>query len=869
MLVGIVLAAAAAFLYARFGPSGAARVASGSLKGKNVLLVTLDTTRADHLPAYGYKSVKTPGLDRIASKSLIFEDAIAQAPLTLPSHASILTGQLPIWHGVRDNEGFFVDPKNATSLAAILKGQGYQTAAFVSAFVLDSRWGLDQGFDTYFDNFDQFREVNRDDVQRKAEETASEAERWLQANKDRPFFCWVHLYDPHEPYDPPEPFASTYAANRYDGEIAYMDQSIAKLMATVDALGLADRTLVVVTGDHGEGLGEHDEPTHAMFLYRTTLEVPLFIQVPGGRERRIPGIVRHIDLAPTILDLLGTPPGSDMQGASLIPLINGDEKTGREAYSESIYAKVHYGWAPQRSITTAKYEFIDTPKAELYDREEDPRQLRNLIETKAAVAESLKERLHAIVDRHTRKDLADPVKMDADTEAKLRSLGYLGTPVAATPESLQVDPKDKSSFVRDVNEAVRLLSRRDFDGALRLVLPVAAADPNIVDAHLIAGSAYANLERHEEALAALFKVIAAKPDHTMALATIGTRVRRHGEPARSGALVPQGLEEREGPSLHHDEARGTLRPDEPTGEGRGVPAPRDEPRESVLGDAASGRASVPAPRDARRDALSLGEVCRGRGGSQGGDRADAEAAGPPLQSRAGLRGDCGHPARDRELQERARARAAKRGSVHESRAPLVSSRPGGRRLGRLQEAPRAEPERSACGIPFGRDLQRAESQPGRCHPADPSRPRRHARAQAGVCLDGPGLREAGAEKGSSGSARAGRPVVPDGVLRCSWCAGHDDLVAYHDSEWGFPVSDDRRLFEKLCLEGFQSGLSWLTILRKREAFRRAFADFDFERVARFGSRQVDRMLADASIVQASGKDRIDDRERAPRARAGG
>jgi arylsulfatase A-like enzyme/Tfp pilus assembly protein PilF len=528
-LLGLVLAGGGVFLYARFQPFRGPRIASASLAGANVLLVTLDTTRADHLPAYGYKGVKTPGLDRVAEKSFIFENAIAQVPLTLPSHTTILTGQLPIWHGVRDNEGFFVDPKKATTLAAILKARGYATAAFVSAFVLDGRWGLNQGFDTYFDHFDQFREVNRDEIQRKAAETEAEAEGWLLSNKDKRFFLWVHFYDPHEPYDPPEPFASAYAANRYDGEIAYMDQSLARLMAKLETLGLSERTLVVVTGDHGEGLGEHDEATHAMFLYDTTLHVPLFIRVPGGRERRLPGIVRHIDVAPTILDLLGFPPESDMQGASLIPLINGAEKSGRTAYSESIYAQVHYGWSPLKSITTRKYQYIDSPKAELFDREDDPGQRRNLIETKSSVAGSLKEQLQEVVDQFTRKDLAGPAKMDADTEAKLRALGYLGSPVASTPESLKTDPKDKSRFVRDVNEGVKLLARRDFQGALRLVLPVAEADPNIVDAHLVAGSAYSNLQQYDKALAELFKVVAAKPDHTMALATIATTYEGMGQ----------------------------------------------------------------------------------------------------------------------------------------------------------------------------------------------------------------------------------------------------------------------------------------------------------------------------------------------------
>ena len=286
-IIGLVLAVAAAgALYLRSDRFGAPHYVSGSLKDDNVLLITLDTTRADHLPMYGYKNVQTPGLDRLAETSFIFEDAIAHVPLTLPSHTSILTGQLPIGHGIRDNEGFLVDPKVET-LASILKKNGYATAAFVSAFVLDARWGLNQGFDSYFDNFNQYQEVNRDDIQRRAEQTASEVVKWLPANKDRRFFCWVHFYDPHDPYDPPEPYASMYPQNRYDGEIAYMDRSVGQLLAKLEELGVSDRTLVIVTGDHGEGLGEHDELTHGMFLYSTTLQVPLLIRIPGGKPRRI------------------------------------------------------------------------------------------------------------------------------------------------------------------------------------------------------------------------------------------------------------------------------------------------------------------------------------------------------------------------------------------------------------------------------------------------------------------------------------------------------------------------------------------------------------------------------------------------------
>jgi arylsulfatase A-like enzyme/Tfp pilus assembly protein PilF len=520
-LAGLVLVVAGAALYWRSERSPSGRFATGSLKNDNVLLITLDTTRADHLPVYGYKNVKTPGLDRLAATSLIFDDAVAQVPLTLPSHTSILTGLLPVGHGVRDNEGYLVDPK-VTSLATILKSGGYATAAFVSAFVLDSRFGLNQGFDSYYDNFDGFREVNRDEIQRSAEETEAEVEKWLPTNKDKRFFCWVHFYDPHEPYDPPEPYASTYAGNRYDGEIAYMDRSVGRLLEKLEDLRLADRTLVIVTGDHGEGLGEHDETTHAMFLYGTTLRVPLLIRFPGGARKRIPGIVRHIDIAPTVLDVLGFPPSSAMQGSTLVPLVDGTETTRRVAYSESLYAQLHYGWSPLKSLTTEKYAFIDSPKAELFDRKADPAQLRNLIDEQEAVARDLREELQGITDRFARKDQKGPQPMDAEAQEKLRSLGYLGSPVQSTAESLKIDPKDMRRQVSDVGEGFRALARRDFQEALRLVLPVVQADANILDAHLVAGSAYSNLQQYDNALKELFIVLAARPDQITALATVGS-----------------------------------------------------------------------------------------------------------------------------------------------------------------------------------------------------------------------------------------------------------------------------------------------------------------------------------------------------------
>jgi arylsulfatase A-like enzyme/Flp pilus assembly protein TadD len=516
--VAALAASVAVFVVMR--SRGAGHVyAPGSLAGANVLLITLDTTRADHLPAYGYEGVRTPGLDAVASGAVVFDDAIAHAPLTLPSHTSILTGLLPIAHGVRDNEGYVLDGKAAT-LATVLHDRGYATGAFVSAFVLDSQWGLARGFDTYFDDFNQLQEVNRDQVQRRAEVTEAQAEHWLGSVSGKPFFCWVHFYDPHDPYDPPEPFATSYT-NRYDGEIAYMDQAVGKLWAKLGAMNVADKTLVIVTGDHGEGLGEHGESTHAMFLYRTTLRVPLLIRIPNGAAQRVAGIARHIDLVPTILDLLGVAGPPSLQGQSLLPMIAGREREDRTAYSESIYAQRHFGWAMMTALTGKAYDLIQSPKPELFDHRDDPGQTKNLAASKSATAAALKDQLDELVTRLGRADLPAAAPMDPDTEARLRALGYVGSTATPTAQSMTIDPKDKRAVIDAVAAGLSALTRHDFGGALQAVVPVTQSDPGILEAHYIAGTAYAYAQMYDQALDQLFKAVALRPDHTMSLAMIG------------------------------------------------------------------------------------------------------------------------------------------------------------------------------------------------------------------------------------------------------------------------------------------------------------------------------------------------------------
>ena len=377
-------------------------VKPGCCAGDNVLLITLDTTRADHLPAYGYQNIRTPNFDALAASGFVFEDAISHAPITLTSHASILTGRLPIAHGLHDNSGYFLALKENT-LAEVLKSDGYSTGAFVSAFILDSRRQLNQGFDTYNDHFAQseYQQINPRDIQRRGEETEAEASRWLEQQKGKKWFLWMHLYDPHDPYDPPEPFKTQYAGRLYDGEIAYTDDVVGRLLTKLDSIGAKDNTVIVLTADHGESLGEHSEDTHAMFLYNATQHVPLIIHVPGTRAKRVPGVVRHIDLAPTILDWLGIQPPAEMQGSSLSGVINGREKKERVAFAESRYAEIHYGWSPLQSVTTGQYKYIDAPHPELYDWKKDPSESHNLIQEKASIAKVLRETLQDIVARES------------------------------------------------------------------------------------------------------------------------------------------------------------------------------------------------------------------------------------------------------------------------------------------------------------------------------------------------------------------------------------------------------------------------------------------------------------------------------------
>ena len=372
-------------------------VARGDL---SLLVVTLDSTRADRLGAYGAKNVATPALDALAKEGVVFEQAMSVAPLTLPAHASLFTGRFPPEHGVRGNGGFFVRPSE-TTLAEALSARGFETGGFVGGYVLDRKSGLDQGFRTYVDEFDptDTRDGSTGRVERPGNEVVDRALAWLEQLRGGRFFAWIHLNDPHLPYAPPEPFRSTYAARLYDGEIAFVDAQVGRVIEFLRANGLLDRTIVAVIGDHGEMLGEHGESAHGFFLYEGATRVPFIVRAPftNTASRRVPEVVRAVDLFPTALELLDVPSPRDVPGRSLLPLMAGSaSELGLEGYAEGMQTLHRYGWSDLKALRVGRYKLIDAPRPELYDLERDPSESTNLFAERREVADGMLQRLRQL-----------------------------------------------------------------------------------------------------------------------------------------------------------------------------------------------------------------------------------------------------------------------------------------------------------------------------------------------------------------------------------------------------------------------------------------------------------------------------------------
>jgi len=393
----------------------------------NVLLITIDTLRPDRLSCYGGSSFKTPVIDGLAARGVLFTRAFAHNPLTLPSHANILLGVTPLVHGVHDNANFFV-PKAIPNLAVRLKAEGYATGAFVGAFPLDSRFGLTPGFDVYDDNYGSQGPTDMAFVERKAEAVVELAVRWLAAQKG-PWFLWVHCFDPHQPYDPPEPYRTRFRGSPYNGEVAYVDSALGKLFAFLKDGKLEENTLTVLTADHGEALGEHGEATHGYFAYNATLHVPLILAGPGLKPGRSDGEVGHVDLFPTVCDVLGIDPPAGLQGLSLLPLVRGKTLPFRPIYFEALTAYYNRGWAPLKGYIEGRDKFMESPIPELYDLETDFAEKTN--KAPGADLAACRRTFQRILGSSPAPAPARG-KMDRETQEKLRSLGYVASPQPPT-----------------------------------------------------------------------------------------------------------------------------------------------------------------------------------------------------------------------------------------------------------------------------------------------------------------------------------------------------------------------------------------------------------------------------------------------------
>jgi arylsulfatase A-like enzyme len=443
---------------------------------QHVLIVTIDTLRADHLGCYGDERIATPNIDRLAREGAIALEATVPTPITRPSHVSIFTGLYPAQHGIRDNISRALAPDIPT-LAEAFKAAGFQTAGFVSSIVLSAQSGLGRGFDHFSDRFDLGSDAADearflDILEKRGDVAVGEAIAWLERHTQARTFVWVHLYDPHAPYEPPEPYASRYADRPYDGEVAWSDELIGRLDAALTRLGIRDGTLMALTSDHGEALGEHGELVHGFFLYQATVKVPLLFHGPGIRPgARIHPVAHSVDVFPTMLDLAGvqTPRTADaLAGRSLAPLLRGAVATIDDvpAFAESLTPRLHYGWSDLRSVRDGRWKFILAPRSELYDLARDPNEQRNLVDAEPTRARALR----AVLDRHlasedstaARATSAQPADVPADLVRKLAALGYASGSAPDHP-SAHADPKDKVEEYKELNAVLHegLVQLRD------------------------------------------------------------------------------------------------------------------------------------------------------------------------------------------------------------------------------------------------------------------------------------------------------------------------------------------------------------------------------------------------------------------------
>ena len=482
-------------------------------KGKttpNLLLITIDTLRADRLSCYSKEHLTTPHIDSLASRGVLFTRAFAHTSTTLPSHANILLGTTPLFHGVHDNSNFIVRPE-FTSIAEHLKAHGYSTAAFVGAYPLDSRFGLSQGFDLYDDDYD-IRNVKTDTGgERTADLVVDRALGWLE-EQNSPWFLWVHCWDPHAPYDPPEPFKSRFPENPYDGEVAFVDNVLGRLFDYLTQNNLWDSSLVIFTGDHGESLWEHDEETHGIFAYNSTIWIPLIIHAPESKSRVVNQHVAHVDIFPTVCEALDIKKPDLLQGISLMPALKGKKIRKRPIYFESLYPFYSRGWAPLSGYIDTDEKFIESPIPEIYDLERDFNEMNNLAEDKKL--EPYRKTLGKIIQDFTFEESQKArQELDRRTLERLRSLGYISDSTGSERKDFgpDFDVKVMIQYHNQSMEAISLDEEGKTEEAIRLLKETITERNDIGIAYKILADIYDRMGRRNDALVVLKAGMEAAP----------------------------------------------------------------------------------------------------------------------------------------------------------------------------------------------------------------------------------------------------------------------------------------------------------------------------------------------------------------------
>ncbi len=545
LAVGLVVTATVVWRYGGKEAGALFGVEPGTASGWNVLLVSIDTVRADRLGCYGYAGAATPTLDALAAGGVRCAWAIAPMPLTLPSHSSLLTGLDPHHHGARANGVFRLDD-DVSTLAELLGQRGYRTGAVISAYVLDRRYGLAQGFEEYGDDL---TEGHRPEKFGYRERTAAQANRpavqWLREHRHEQFFLWVHYFDPHAPYEPPEPYRTRFADRSYDGEIAYADEQLGRLLAALDDVGVRDRTLVVVVSDHGESLGEHRELTHGMMIYDATLRVPVILEaggvLPSGLV--IDRQVGLIDVMPTVLDLLGEEIPPNLDGVSLL---RSASAAPRELYIETLATKVQYGWSPLLGVRRDDVKFIFAPTPELYDLRADPKELNNLLPARRELAGKLLDSLRALVggDPELAGAVTGNLPLDRASREKLAQLGYVfSTDGSTTTQRALPDPKDMIDEWLALQRAQTLADRGEHAKTIARLEPLVRARPGNCEAQKTLALSYAALGQLDPALAAFRRVVKLSPHKAGARVDIGKILLEMGKVAEAETELRRALAE--------------------------------------------------------------------------------------------------------------------------------------------------------------------------------------------------------------------------------------------------------------------------------------------------------------------------------------